>query len=113
MEHLRTGMGIIDLVNNYLIVALNFGLVGLSIFLMFIVSIIFGIYRTMLRNRDDQNWRLGTSLLATIFCILVTIATVSPIFHVSILYWTTAAMGVAFARVGLYERLNATRPIPQ
>jgi hypothetical protein len=112
MEHLRTGLGIIDLVNNYLIVALNFGLVGLAIYLIFIVSIIISIYRAMVRVTDDENWLLGTSLLATIAGILVTIATVSPIFHVSILYWSTAAMGVAFARIRLYERLSANRPIP-
>ena len=107
MEHLRTGMGIIDLVNTYLIVALNFGLVGLSIYLLFIISIVVGIYRAMLANSKAENWQLGTALLATMSCILVTIATVSPIFHVPILYWSTAAMGVAFARVGHYEALSS------
>ena len=97
MEELRQGQGIIDLVNTFLIVALNTGLVGLGLYVLFFVSILFATYRRMNRAPLDSELRgLGRSLLAVLFGVLIIIGTVSPINHVPLLLWSVAALCLAF-----------------
>jgi hypothetical protein len=97
MEHMRQGQGIIDLVNNYLIVALESGLVGLGLYISFFVSILIGIVRTMSRLKSGSElFSLGSTLLGVIFGILIMIATVSPIFNIALLYWLLAGMGSGY-----------------
>ncbi len=101
MEHLRTGLGIIDLVNNYLIVALNFGFVGLFLFLSFFVSGLYKLLRTAYASRsvDGHTYKLGQSIIAVLIGILAIIATTSPIYHVPIFYWTIGAMCVSYVNL--------------
>jgi hypothetical protein len=97
MEHMRQGQGIIDLVNNYLIVALNSGLVGLGLYISFFVSILIGIVRTMSRLKSGSElFSLGGTLLGVMSGILITIATVSPIFNIGLLSWSLAGMGLGY-----------------
>jgi len=102
MENMRQGQGIIDLVNTYLIVALNNGLIGLSLFIMFFGLIIFNVYK--MRSRVTQNLeiiRLGDCLIAIIIGILIMISTASPIFHIALVYFCFSALGVAYVRMTL------------
>lgn len=97
LEELRQGQGIIDLVNTYLIVALNTGLVGLALFTSFFSKICIGIIHGIRRLRHESElFILGQSLLATLSGLLVIIASCSPIFHVPLLLMTIAGMGNAY-----------------
>lgn len=98
MEELRQGQGIIDLVNTYLIVGLNTGLVGLGLYVLFFGLAMLAAHRQLLRLPfSDETRVLGQGLLAVLVGALATIATVSPIFHVPLLLWSLSAMCMAFS----------------
>lgn len=100
LEELRQGQGIIDMVNSYLIIALNSGLVGLSLFLGFFGVILLGIFKRMRRMaKTDEHHELGQALIAVLLGILVTISTVSSISFISVVYWSVAGLGLAYIRL--------------
>lgn len=101
MQDLKQGQGIIDIVNTYLSVGLGNGLVGLSLFSGFFIAVAFGIFRGMrnLPDRNDELYSLGQGLFATLLGILVTIATVSSITVIPVIYWSVAGLGVAYVRL--------------
>lgn len=100
MEELRQGQGIIDLVNTFLIVALNTGLVGLGLYCLFFISALLAAYRKARTLAFGTELReLGGAVFAVLLAALVIIATVSPIHHVPILLYSAAAFCLAFSRI--------------
>jgi O-antigen ligase len=101
MEALRTGEGIIDIVNSYLGVALEQGLVGLGLFVGFFVLTLLGVYRAMrsIQDINSEERLLGRALLATLVAIMVIIFTVSSITIIPVVYWSVAGLGVAYAQM--------------
>lgn len=101
MEAMRQGEGIIDIVNSYIRVALEKGLIGLGLFAGFFALTLFGIYRAMrlIPDKDSEEYLLGRVLLATLMAILVTIFTVSSITFIPIVYWSVAGMAVAYTHM--------------
>jgi hypothetical protein len=101
MQQLRTGQGIIDVVNTYVGVALSTGLAGLALFAGFFVAVLAGLVRAMLGvpGRHDERYLLGQGLLATLAGILVTIFTVSSITVIPVIYWTVAGLCAGYARL--------------
>ncbi len=101
MEELRQGQGIIDIVNSYIRVTLEVGVVGLGLFVGFFVLTLLGIYRAMrsIQDRDSEEYLLGRVLLATILSIMVIIFTTSSISIIPIMYWSVPALGVAYMHV--------------
>ena len=106
MQQLKQGQGIIDIVNTYLGVALETGVVGLSLFAGFFIAVVTGIVSSMrnLPDRNDELYLLGQALLATLLGILVIIFTVSSISLIPVIYWSVAGVGVAYARMHAGER---------
>jgi hypothetical protein len=103
MEDLRQGEGIIDIVNTYLGVALDYGLIGLFIFSSFITL---GIIRTYVRTRelvvsDPDLGLLGTSLIACTAGVLVMIDSSSFILGVEKTFFLLAGLMAAYARLTL------------
>jgi O-antigen ligase len=101
MQSLTQGQGIIDIVNTYIGVALELGLIGLTIFVLFFATVVVGIRKAMrsIPNKDDEARRLGRALFATLAGILVTIVTVSSISVIPVVYWSVAGLGVAYAQM--------------
>jgi O-antigen ligase len=101
MEAMRQGQGIIDIVNSYVGVTLEYGLVGLALFVGFFTSTLTGIFLAMrsVQDRNSGAYLLGRALLATLLAILIIIFTVSSITFIPIVYWSVAAMGVAYAQM--------------
>jgi O-antigen ligase len=101
MEAMRQGQGIIDIVNTYIGLALEYGLVGLSLFVGFFLTVLFGIRKATrsFAEPDDEVARLGRSLFATLVGILVIIFTVSSVTIIPIVYWSVAGLGVAYAQM--------------
>ena len=101
LQELKQGEGIIDIVNSYVAIALSSGLVGLSLFAGFFITVLAGIYRNMrqLPDRNDELYELGRALFSVLFCILVIIATVSSIEVIPVIYWSVAGLGAAYARM--------------
>ena len=95
MQDLRQGEGIIDLVNTYLVVALNSGLLG--------IALVFSPYVVTLWREaghvtgDPARRREGLAWLALTTAIMAAIFTVSPISIIQpIMVWTVA---IALARL--------------
>jgi len=108
MQSMIQGEGIIDIVNTYIGVALDIGLIGLTLFVVFFATVLLGI-RTAMRSipdKDDEARRLGRALLAALAGILVTIFTVSSITVIPVVYWSVAGLGVAYAQ--MVRRLQRT-----
>jgi O-antigen ligase len=101
MQSMIQGEGIIDVVNTYLTVTLKSGLVGLTLFAGFFITIAFGIYRSLrsFKDKDDESLRLGRALLATLGGVLLTITTVSSISVIPVVYWALAGVGVAYIQM--------------
>jgi hypothetical protein len=101
MQSLHEGEGKIDVVNTYIGLALEKGLVGLGLFAGFFASVVFGVYRTIrfLPTTDSEERLLGRALLATLLGILLTIMTVSSIAFIPIVYWSIAGAGTAYAQM--------------
>lgn len=101
MQEMIQGEGIIDIVNSYIGIALSAGGVGLALFVAFFASAVLGARRAMksVMKRNSDEYLLGRSLLATAIAVLFTIATVSSIMHIPIIYWSLAGMLVAYTRM--------------
>ena len=99
MEDLRQGEGIIDIVNTYLGVALNYGLVGLFCFLGFILVGMMTVYaRTRELVHSDPDLALfGTSLVACIVGTLVMIHSDSFLFGCEKMFYVLAGLAAAYA----------------
>lgn len=97
MLSMRQGQGIIDLVNSYLEIALFYGMVGLSLFSMFFITLLLRINRARRHFANmSESAILGRSLLATLSGILVIIATVSSVGIIPTLYWIIGGIGMAY-----------------
>jgi len=101
MQELKQGQGIIDIVNTYLAIGLGSGLVGLSLFTGFFLTIGYRLWRQIELQAGDNPAQgdVGRSLLATLACILVTIFTVSSITIIPILYYFVAGLAVSYVRL--------------
>ena len=103
MEDLRQGEGIIDFVNTYMQVTLNYGFVGLSLFLAVILIALRKAYRTLktCARSDPDLALLGASLVACIMGTLVMIAASSFIGAYTQLFYVLAGLAAAYANLGV------------
>jgi O-antigen ligase len=111
MEDLRQGEGIIDIVNTYLGVALNYGLIGLFLFLSFILLATARVYvRTRELAHSDPDLALfGTSLIACIVGTLVMIDSNSFNLGPHYMFYVLAGLATAYAKL---TRSPQHRPAP-
>lgn len=91
------GQGIVDIVNTYVALALEYGLVGLALFLAVFFSIGVGLVRAG-RRATGPDAALFCALAATLAAIGLTIATVSSVSVIPYIYWAVAGVGVAALR---------------
>lgn len=103
LADLRQGMGIVDLVNTYVEVALNYGIVGLCLLLAFFVTCAARAYRFSreVMQRDRDLGTLGTSLVACLLGTLLMIENSSFILAYEKFYFLLAGLAVAYSSVSL------------
>ena len=101
MQSMIQGQGIIDIVNTYIAVALEVGLIGLALLGGLSATVLLGTPKPMREfpNTYADQRRLGRALLATLAGILLTIFTVSSITVIPVVYWSVAGMGVAYMQM--------------
>lgn len=105
MQEMIQGEGIIDIVNSYIGIALSSGLVGLGLFVGAFVAAIWCILGGMRHCRPGEEMHdLGRGLLAALAGALVTIATVSSINNIPLIYWLLAGLGVGYGRLVLHAQ---------
>lgn len=110
LEQMRQGQGIIDMVNTYLGVALQYGAVGVLLFVSpFVIAAVSGFQRARAVERHHESMGItGRALAAAMVVTLVTIATTSSVEYMPMVYWPL--LGCAMAYVGIAERWrNAQR----
>lgn len=97
--------GIIDIVNTYLGVALDYGMVGLGFFAGAFILATLNTVQAIRRVRRGHGPAilLGRSLLAVLLSIMLTIYTVSSIGAVPIVYWLFLGMCVAYHQMVLSQ----------
>lgn len=92
--------GIIDIVNTYVLLALEIGLVGMGLFAgVFVIAAL--AVRKALRKLPDtavEERLLGRVLLSSLLATMVIIFTTSSITVIPVIYWSLAGMAVAYAR---------------
>lgn len=101
MQEMIQGQGIIDIVNTYLQVALNAGLVGLGLFVLFFAAVLIGLARALraLPEADSELKLMARALFATLCGLLATIFTISSVGQIPYLYWILAGLCVAQTRI--------------
>lgn len=99
LESLRTGEGIIDIVNVYIAFALAYGLVGVFLFVSFFAVVVFKLLRAAkTSNTSDDSRQMAASLFAALVGVLVMIAAVSNYLTVPYIYLMLIGFAVAFLR---------------
>jgi len=100
LNDLRQGFGLIDFVNSYAQIAIFYGLVGLALFVGFILwgsGALFRVARRM-RAMDRDQALLGFAILACILGALVMMVSASFQFAIETGYYVLAALALAYAR---------------
>src|SRR5262249_49952261 len=102
---------IIDIVNTYAGIGLTAGLTGLALFVSVFLCAAAGVWRRMrsLADRQSDAYDAGRGLLAVLACVLVTIATVSSVTVIPVIYWLMAGLAVGYARSGARTERAAPR----
>lgn len=97
MQSMVQGQGIIDIVNTYIGVALNYGIIGLTLFAGFFVVILWQLWRMQSKFlMVDEHRIFGRALLAVLFSILVMIMSASSVIVVGHVYWLVSGISVAW-----------------
>lgn len=97
LQVMMQGQGIIDIVNSYLQVVLEYGIVGLVLFVA-----IFAVIAVQLTSRWAMEGRHGVyyqGLLGVLASICFTIATTSSVSYISAIYWVFAGLSAGLLRL--------------
>ncbi len=98
MEDFRTGVGVIDLLNVYLSIGMAYGLITLSVFLLFFIAPTIAALKASWTTKyiEPMYSSLGASLIASIVGIMVIIYTTSNYLSIPIVYIAVIAMMVGY-----------------
>lgn len=99
MQALVQGQGIVDIVNSYLQILLNYGVIGLALFLLFFGKLLLQSFRSVRTQPQAETYgKIGRSLIASLVGTLVFIATTSSISVIPIVYLALAGLCMAYCR---------------
>ena len=113
MKQLVQGQGIIDIVNSYLRIGLESGLVGLGLFLGIHLSALYSLWVSMRRTRHElpEISEICRAYMAAYVAILFVLATTSSLSPIGIFNFVIAGLSVALHRIAVSE-LSAIRTTP-
>ncbi len=111
MRELMQGEGIIDIVNTYIAILLSDGLLGLTLYLSFLLLPLIKIYRLLKKYTFEQEYVvIGRSLIAMVIAHLLVIGTVSSIGNIYNFTWLLIGLITSFSIV--LKRNIPKRPLP-
>lgn len=110
LQDLRQGQGIIDLVNTYVGVTVFHGVVGLALFVTFILAALRKAYSATRRKPQPcADWNLvGASIAACIVGTLLMLADCSFILGYATTFFVLAGIAVAYSRVTELAAMDTT-----
>jgi O-antigen ligase len=112
LQSLRQGDGIVDLVNTYLVIALNVGLFGVALFVL-PYSVVLWKQGAVVKQESPETRREGQAWNPLMLAVLAAVFTVSPVSIIHhILVWMLA-LAVARLQEGLPQRLAPGLAVPQ
>jgi O-antigen ligase len=114
LEDLRQGQGIIDLMNTYAAIAMQYGLIGLCLFLGPFLVGMWNVHR-LARNstRSDEDLSLlGFNLIGCMLGTLFFMATGSFGTSLEKMFYVLAGLAAGYARLGDVRAGGAAAPIP-
>lgn len=110
MEKMRQGQGIIDMVNSYLAIALEYGLVGLTIFLSIFIFLMIKLYKALnkLKKIPEKHdlWLQGRVIFAVMSGLLFILFTTGRGLTSDYLTWSLLGLGVAYVNMFQLELLK-------
>ena len=112
MQTLIQGQGIIDVVNSYVRIALDSGLLGVTAFILIFFSLTYKLYkvRKKLINDSSELYNYANALIATVIAMLFIIATVSSIDIIEHLYWIMAGLMSSYIHFLQSLKNNEAKP---
>ena len=103
MESMRQGEGIIDIVNTYIQIALEYGGIGLLLFTLIFFSLFRHTLKTLKRLASTDieliYTDIGRCLFAILNSIIFIIFTVSSVDYIPVLYWAVFGIIAAYLKV--------------
>jgi O-antigen ligase len=111
MQTMIQGEGIVDVVNSYLQVVLQYGWVGLILFIAIFISLLKNIFmlNKRLYKEDEQLFHLGRALFSVLSATALIIYTVSSVDYIPYYYWLLFGLSSSFIYVSKasIDRRNA------
>jgi O-antigen ligase len=99
LQRLVQGQGIIDIVNSYLQIALQYGLIALALFVLFFF--LTGAKIAGLSIKTGSKSVNYTGVFAVLLAMLFTITTTSSVSIIPHIYWAFGGLSVALIRMGV------------
>ena len=101
MEDMVQGEGIVDIVNSYLNIVLGYGIPALMLYIGFFLLAIWRVFksRKRIKDKNSDEYRCGTALIATMLAVLVAIFSTSSIGAIPTIIYSLAGLLYAYARV--------------
>jgi len=100
LDYLKQGQGIVDIVNTYIGIALNFGLMG---FVPFASMFLIAIYKMwVLRQSLDagaDGWYLANAMIVMLLIVMILIFSTSSISIIPYIYYGILALSVNIAKI--------------
>jgi hypothetical protein len=109
MQEMVQGQGIIDIVNTYLQIVLQTGVLGLGLFVLLIAMILLRFARVWSRLRNPIINVNG--IFAILVAVFATIATVSSVSFIPYVYWMLFGLSVGLLRIPTALPANRRRRV--
>lgn len=113
-DPVRQWGGFVDFVNSYLGIALAYGLLGLCLFVLIVISALIAVLGVVIRSRRrlSENSICGLAIFSSLLSAIVTIWTVSSVSQIEPIMWLLIGAGVALGQVrsGHVNRPSPVRP---
>jgi O-antigen ligase len=100
MDDMMQGEKIVDIVNSYLNIVLGYGVPALMLYIGLFLLAIFKVYksRKRIKDKNTDEYRCGTALIATMLAILVAIFSMSSIGAMPTIIYSLAGLMYAYSR---------------
>jgi O-antigen ligase len=114
MQSMMQGEGIIDIVNSYIQIVLENGIIGLLLFLLIFFNLLRRNYAIInkLPASSDELQHMGRTFLALTVAIMFIIFTISSVNFIPVLYWVFIGLLAAYLKIAETELKQSESAVP-
>jgi O-antigen ligase len=101
MLPLFQGEGLVDLINVYVSIALRYGLLALSLYLLFICTVVFTLIKELILIKDKRTYtfKCGASLLSSFIALLIVMVSIADATITSTLLLSLSGLIVSYTNI--------------